>query len=541
MRHLVALLATAALVASAITTILTAPPIAHAWENGLVRTPPMGWNQWNAFGCNVTDALVRATADRLVSAGLREAGYVYVNIDDCWMARSRDAAGNLVPDPVKFPSGMRAVADYVHSKGLKLGIYSSAGTLTCAGFPASLNREQQDANLWASWGVDYLKYDNCNNQGVDAVTRYTRMRDAIIATGRPMVYSITEWGSTVPRVWTWGEPVGNLWRTTGDITDSFSSMLSIYRANVVLSQFAGPGHWNDPDMLEIGNGGMSDIEYRSHFTLWSMMAAPLIIGTDLRTASAATVSILGNRDVVAVDQDTRGVQAREVRSAGGLHVLSRPLASGDFAVALFNENASTATISTNPGEAGLPVSSSYRLVDLWSKTVTTTTGTISASVPAHGTVAFRVTPGTSGGATFVSDMTWQASTNGWGPAERDRSNGEQAGGDGRSLTIAGSTYGKGIGAHAASTIEVNLAGRCSTFTAEVGVDAEVATNGSVTFSVLADGTTLTTTGILRGGQAAQRLSVNITGRQVLRLQVGNGGDNINFDHADWANAQVTCT
>jgi alpha-galactosidase len=539
MRQLRLLLA-GALVAGGLTAI-TAPAPAFAWDNGLARTPPMGWNQWNAFGCNVTDALVRATADKFVSAGLQSAGYTYVNIDDCWMARNRDSAGNLVPDPVKFPNGIRAVADYVHSKGLKLGIYSSAGTATCAGFPASLNREQQDANLWASWGIDYLKYDNCNNQGVDAQTRYQRMHDAIAATGRPMVYSITEWGSSTPKVWTWGAPIGHLWRTTGDINDSFASMLSIYKANVVLSGFAGPGHWNDPDMLEIGNGHMTDTEYRSHFSLWAMMAAPLIIGTDLRNASTATLNILGNRDVIAIDQDTRGVQAREVRSTGGLHVLTRPLSNGDFAVALFNENAATATISTNPSEAGLPPSSSYRLFDLWSKATSTTTGTISASVPAHGTVVFRITPGTSGGSTFVSDMTWQASTNGWGPAERDRSNGEQAAGDGRTLQIGTTTYGKGIGAHATGTVDVNLGGRCSTFTADVGVDAEVGTNGSVTFTVLGDGTTLTTTAVLRGGQAAQRLSVNVTGRQVLRLQVGNGGDNINFDHADWANAQLTCT
>jgi len=230
-----------------------------------------------------------------------------------------------------------------------------------------------------------------------------------------------------------------------------------------------------------------------------------------------------------------------VRSSGGLHVLSRPLSNGDFAVALFNENGTTATITTNPSETGLPASSSYRLVDLWSKAVTTTTGTISASVPAHGTVAFRVTPRTSGGASIVRDMNWPASTNGWGPAERDRSNGEQAAGDGRALQIGTTSYAKGIGAHAASTIDMSLAGRCSTFTADVGVDAEVGTNGSVTFTVLGDGTTLTTTAVLRGGQAAQRLSVNVTGRNVLRLQVGNGGDNINFDHADWANAQVACT
>ncbi|HET9140166.1 NPCBM/NEW2 domain-containing protein [Actinophytocola sp.] len=539
MRQLTLLLA-AVLAAASLPAVTPAP--AQAWENGLARTPPMGWNQWNAFGCNVTDALVRATADRFVSAGLRDAGYTYVNIDDCWMTRNRDSAGNLVPDPVKFPNGIRAVADYVHARGLKLGIYSSAGTQTCAGFPASLNNEQRDANLWASWGVDYLKYDNCNNQGVPAQTRYTRMRDAIIATGRPMVYSITEWGQNQP--WNWAQPVGNLWRTTGDIGDSYNSMLSIYRANVGLAQFAGPGAWNDPDMLEVGNGGMTDTEYRTHFTLWAMMAAPLLIGTDLRTASAATLTILGNRDVIAVDQDTRGAQAREVRSAGGLHVLSRPLAGGDFAVALFNETGSTATISTTPGETGLPNASDYRLFDLWSKAVRTTTGTISASVPAHGTVVYRVTPGAQtgppAGTSFVSDLPWQASTNGWGPAERNRSNGEQGASDGRTLTIAGTTYAKGIGAHAAGTIDVFLGGRCSTFTADVGVDAEAGTNGTVTFSVLGDGVPLTTTGVLRGGQAAQRISVSLTNRTVLRLSVANGGDNINFDHADWANAQVTC-
>src|SRR6266498_1185608 len=206
MRHFT-LLSAVALVAGVVTSA-AAPSPAYAWENGLARTPPMGWNQWNAFGCNVTDALVRATADKFVSAGLQAAGYQYVNIDDCWMTRNRDSAGNLVPDPVKFPSGIRGVADYVHSKGLKLGIYSSAGTATCQGFPASLNHEQQDAALWASWGVDYLKYDNCNNQDVDALTRYKAMRDALANTGRPIVYSICEWGRTgPPKVWEWGADV----------------------------------------------------------------------------------------------------------------------------------------------------------------------------------------------------------------------------------------------------------------------------------------------------------------------------------------------
>ncbi len=532
--------ATLAFVAAALTAV-AGPAPARALENGLARTPPMGWNDWNAFGCNVSDSLVRATADVFVSAGLRDAGYAYVNIDDCWMTRSRDAQGNLVPDPVKFPNGIKAVADYVHSRGLKLGIYESAGTATCAGFAGSLDHEQADARLFASWGVDYLKYDNCNNQGRPAQQRYTSMREALAASGRPMVYSITEWGQNQP--WLWAQPVGNLWRTTGDISDSFSSMLNIYRANVPLAPYAKPGAWNDPDMLEIGNGGMSDTEYRSHFSLWAMMAAPLLIGTDLRNASAATLTILRNRDVIAVDQDALGVQAREVSSASGRHVLSRPLAGGDYAVALFNENSSTTTISTTASAAGLPAASSYALRDLWSGATQTTSSTISASVPAHGTVVFRVTPsGPAGpGTTYLSDMSWQASANGWGPAERDRSNGESAAGDGRTLTIAGTTYAKGIGAHAAGTVDVGLGGRCSTFAADVGVDAEVGSGrGSVTFSVLGDGATLATTPVKTGGQAATSLSVNVSGRATLRLTVGNGGDNIDYDHADWANARVTC-
>jgi alpha-galactosidase len=273
-----------------------------------------------------------------------------------------------------------------------------------------------------------------------------------------------------------------------------------------------------------------------------MMAAPLLIGTDLRGASAATLTILRNRDVIAVDQDALGVQAREVSSVSGGHVLARPLSGGAYAVALFNEAASAQTISTTATAAGLPPASSYALRDLWSGATSSTTGTISASVPAHGTVVYRITPsGTSGGTTYISDMTWQASTNGWGPAERDRSNGEQGAADGQTITIAGATYAKGVGTHAAGTIDVNLGGRCSTFAADVGVDAEVGGGrGTVTFSVLGDGTTLATTPVKTGGQAATSLSVNVSGRNVVRLVVGNGGDTIDFDHADWANARVTC-
>jgi alpha-galactosidase len=381
--------------------LLTAGP-ASALSDGQALTPPMGWNDWNAYGCNVSEALVKQTADKLVSAGLAAAGYQYVNIDDCWLQHSRDAAGNLQPDFTKFPDGIAGTAAYVHSKGLKLGIYEDAGTATCAGFPGSLGHEAQDARLFASWGVDYLKYDNCNNNGsttqAQYIARYSAMRDALAATGRPIVYSLCEWGVNSP--WTWGANVGHLWRTTGDIGASFGSMLSIFRVNVGLAAAAGPGHWNDPDMLEVGNG-MSATEDRTEFSLWSIMAAPLLAGNNLVNASATTLSILGNTRVVAVDQDPLGRQGTMVSSTGGRDVLAKPLSNGDVAVVLFNESASTQTITTTAGAIGKSGAASYTLTDLWTGATSSTTGTISASVPGHGAVMYRVAGGTTGAATVL--------------------------------------------------------------------------------------------------------------------------------------------
>jgi alpha-galactosidase len=374
-----------------------APP-ARALGNGLALTPPMGWNDWNAYGCNTSETLVKQTADKIVASGLAAAGYQYVNIDDCWLQHSRDAAGNLQPDFAKFPDGISGTAAYVHSKGLKLGIYEDAGTATCAGFPGSLGHETQDARSFASWGVDYLKYDNCNNNGstttAQYIARYSAMRDALAATGRPIVYSLCEWGVNAP--WTWGGNVGTLWRTTGDIGPSFSSMLSIFHANVGLASAAGPGGWNDPDMLEVGNG-MSATEDRAEFSLWSEMAAPLLAGDNLVGASATTLSILGNRSVIAVDQDSLGRQGHQVSSSGGLDVLARPLSNNDVAVVLFNENSATATISTTASAIGKSGATSYTLTDLWAGTTTSTSGAISAGVPGHGVVMYRVSGGTTGG------------------------------------------------------------------------------------------------------------------------------------------------
>jgi len=525
---------------------LAAAPPAMALDNGLALTPQMGFNNWNSTHCRAefNEAMVKGIADLFVTKGLKAAGYQYVNLDDCWALPNRDSSGNLVPDPVRFPNGIKAVADYVHGKGLKFGIYSSAGSKTCdvQGFPGGLGHEQQDAKLWASWGVDYLKYDNCNNQGVDAQTRYKAMRDALQATGRPILFSICEWGSTQP--WNWAQPVGNSWRTTGDIGDSWSSMLGIAHANQPLAPYARVGAWNDPDMLEVGNGGMTDTEYRTHFSLWAEMAAPLLIGSDLRSAGQATLDILTNSDVIAVDQDPLGRQGTVVSSSGGKVVMSKPLADGSRAVTLTNENASAATVSTTVQDLGIGGAASYAVKDLWSKAGSSTTGAVSATVPAHGTVMLRITPGSPvpppTGLSRLSDLTWNSAINGWGPVERDRSNGESAAGDGRTLTIRGTQYGKGLGVHAQSDITYYLGGICKNLGVDVGVDDESNGNGSVVFQIYRDTTKVADSGMLTGKDPAKHLSADLTGGTKLRLVVTDGGNGINYDHADWANPKLAC-
>ncbi|GAA4640157.1 NPCBM/NEW2 domain-containing protein [Actinoallomurus vinaceus] len=658
-----ALAALAVSTASAVALTFASAPPAAALENGLARTPQMGFNNWNATHCDAdfNEDMVKNIADLFVSSGLKDAGYQYVNLDDCWAEQNRDANGDYVPNHTRFPHGIKTLADYVHSKGLKFGLYTSAGTLTCAQtMPGSLGHEQQDAKLWASWGVDYLKYDNCNNQGVDAVKRYTAMRDALAATGRPILFSMCEWGENKP--WTWAKDVGNSWRTTGDIFDNYPSMLSIVHQNMPLAPYAGPGHWNDPDMLEVGNGGMTDTEYRSHFSLWSVMAAPLLIGTDLRKASAETMKILTNREVIAVDQDPLGVQGTPISTEGGRNVFVKPLKNGDRAVALFNESDGPQRISTTAKAAGLPAASGYTVRDLWAHTTRETAGTLAATVPAHGTVLLRVAadrkwkkyppavdvgvglpiaypgalpivqPGTpttvtttvtnaggrkahkvrtgltapdgwavraaspastrklgtdqafttswtvtppqdaSGshdltatttykegsttttvqvtamklttppsGTTYLSDLPWVRTTNGWGPVEKDTSNGEAAAGDGHPITINGAVYKKGLGAHALSTIEYYAAKKCTSVASDVGVDDEKSQNGSVTFEIWGDGKKVADSGLLTTADPAAHLTADVTGATMVRLIVTDGGNGNDSDHADWADARITCT
>ena len=359
-------------------------------DNGLARTPPMGWNSWNHFGCDVSEQLIKDEADAIAASGLRDAGYQYVVIDDCWQT-ARDARGMIVADSARFPHGIKALADYVHGKKLKFGIYTDAGTKTCQGRPATLGHEDQDARTYASWGVDYVKEDWCNATGLVAPTQYAKFRDALKRAGRPIVLSICEWGSNQP--WEWAPPIGNLWRTTDDIEDKWPSMLSNLDQNGQHASVARPGAWNDPDMLEVGNGGMTDDEYRAHFSLWAIMAAPLIAGHDVRSMSLATKEILTNREVIAVDQDSLGSQGMLVwESPPELQVWSKPLADGSRAVALLNRSASSAKITASFARLGLHVDSAM-VRDLWAhQDRGTFRRQYEADVPSHAVVMVRVTP-----------------------------------------------------------------------------------------------------------------------------------------------------
>jgi len=372
-------------------------------SQSLASTPPMGWNSWNKFGCNVSEDLIRQIAEVMVASGMKDAGYQYVVIDDCWQLE-RDGNGNIVADPKHFPSGMKALADYVHAKGLKFGLYSDAGTKTCQGRPGSRGYEFQDAQQYAAWGVDYLKYDWCSTSTQDAPSSYEIMRAALDASGRPIVFSICEWGASRP--WLWANGVGNLWRTTGDIQDRWQGkkewkpgdccsygMLDIVDQEVGLESFAGPGHWNDPDMLEVGNGGMTTAECRAHFSLWAILAAPLIAGNDLRDMKPEIREILANKEVIAVDQDPAGSQGRRVRKNGDFEVWSKLMQDGSRAVALLNRGIKDAEISVSWEDLGYPAHLSARVRDLWhAKDLGERKGMFSSTVAPHSVVMVTVKP-----------------------------------------------------------------------------------------------------------------------------------------------------
>ena len=376
--------------------------------DGLALTPPMGWNTWNTFAVDIHESLIRETADAMVANGLRDAGYAYIVIDDAWSLKQRDKEGNLVADPGKFPSGMKALGDYLHARGLKFGIYSCAGTETCGGYPGSWGHEFQDARLFASWGVDYLKYDWCNHGTADARDAYTRMRDALHAAGRPVVFSLCEWGQNKP--WEWAGEVGHLWRTSGDIYSSYDGRkgwesgwkrildqqydMVTSNGSDGIGKYAGPGHWNDPDMLEVGTHGLSYGESRAHFSLWCILAAPLIAGNDVRHMEPAITAMLTDRDVLAVDQDSLGKQGFRALAepAKNIEIWMKELSNGEWAVCALNTSTAPADLLVEWRRLWT-LKGVYSVKNLWTKkSEADTRQPATFRVDSHDVVLLRLTP-----------------------------------------------------------------------------------------------------------------------------------------------------
>jgi alpha-galactosidase len=522
---------------------------------GNAPTPPMGWNSWNEFHGGISETLIDSVADAFVSAGLKDAGYTYVNIDDTWSNKAgRASDGSLQADPTKFPDGISAVADHVHAAGLKLGIYGDRGTATCGGYPGSQGYETQDAGSFASWGVDYLKYDNCNAT-LDVKTQYQAMATALMTTGRPFVFSLCAW-----QFYQWGVTTGNLWRTTGDISDLWSSIYANLMNNRSYAAYAGPNGWNDPDMLEVGvtddlvSYAVNHTEYQSHFSLWAIMAAPLIMGNDPTslTKNPAIQAILTNKEVIALDQDALGLQGTQVWESGdgNLSVWAKPLnAEGTRGVVLLNAGATPADVSfTLPliglAGGGATVRDLVAQMDL---------GTFEDSytvpaIPSHGTATLKVVgtePPRPSGTADLSDLTWTYSANGLGPVEKDMSNGYSAPGDGTTISLMGTTYAKGLGMAAPAAVIYRLNKSCSMFTADVGIDDSTNGQGSVDFQVFADGQNVYDSGTLTGNQGqnpmVKHIALDVTGVRRLKLMVNNAGDGASWDRASWGNPQIVCS
>ncbi len=369
---------------------------------GLAPTPPMGWNTWNTFACDCSDALVRQTADAMVANGMRDAGYVYIVIDDCWAKKERDENGQLVPDPVKFPNGMKALGDYLHSQGFKFGMYGCAGKTTCGGYPGGRGHEFQDARQYASWGVDYFKYDWCDHGTANGPESYRIMSDALHAAGRPIVFSLCEWGQNQP--WLWAEPVGHLWRTTGDIGPVYTGTgknkwehgwKDLLDMQVGLEKYAGPGHWNDPDMLEVGNKGLTLAESRGHFSFWCLLAAPLIAGNDVRHMTPEVRAILTNKDVIAIDQDPAGHEGFRYRVDKDKEIWAKQLANKEWAVCVLNTASTPAQLTLNMHDLSFLTEQYYNVTDVWgAKPAGTALDPHTETVEPHDVMLYRLKPGT---------------------------------------------------------------------------------------------------------------------------------------------------
>jgi alpha-galactosidase len=522
---------------------------------GNAPTPPMGWNSWNEFHGGISEKLIDSVADAFVSAGLKDAGYTYVNIDDTWSNKAgRASDGSLQADPAKFPDGISAVADHIHAAGLKLGIYGDRGTATCGGYPGSQGYETQDAGTFASWGVDYLKYDNCSAT-LDVETQYQTMANALKGTGHPFVFSLCAW-----QFYQWGVTTGNLWRTTGDISDTWSSIYANLMNNRSYAAYAGPNGWNDPDMLEVGvtddlvSYAVNHTEYQSHFSLWAIMAAPLIMGNDPTslTKNPAIQAILTNKEVIALDQDALGLQGTQVWESGdgNLSVWAKPLnAEGTRGVVLLNAGATPADVSFTLPLIGL-AGGSATVRDLVAQM---DLGTFEDSytvpaIPSHGTATLKVVgtePARPSGTANLSDLTWTYSANGLGPVEKDMSNGYSAPDDGTTISLMGTPYAKGLGMAAPAAVIYRLNKSCSMFTADVGIDDSTNGQGTVDFQVWADGQNVYDSGTLTGNQGqnpmVKHIALDVTGVRRLKLMVNNAGDGASWDRASWGNPQIVCS
>ncbi len=379
---------------------------------GLAMTPPMGWNSWNTFATNIDEKLVKETADIMVSSGLTAAGYNYIVLDDGWMTHERDVNGDLVPDPQKFPNGMKALIDYVHSKGLKFGLYNCAGTKTCAGYPGTRGYEYQDARFYAKLGIDFLKYDWCNTEGITAKEAYATMSNALKTAGRPIVFSLCEWGDNQP--WEWGKPIGNLWRISGDIYPCFDcefkhpenwsswGFMKIADMRKDIRKYSGPDHWNDFDMMEVGNE-MNDTEDKTHFAMWCMLSSPLFTGNDYRKMSKETLAILTNKELLAVNQDKLGIQGFKYAILDGVEVWIKPLSDGAWAVSFVNRTESAKKITFDWSKNNFKdadfgyeadfAKTTFKIKDLWkNKEAGNTKKMFSASIASHDVITLKLIP-----------------------------------------------------------------------------------------------------------------------------------------------------
>jgi alpha-galactosidase len=497
----------------------------------------MGWNGYNAFGCSteLTEAKLKDTVQALNASGMQSAGYRFVNLDDCWQL-ARSPEGKRVFDPARLPGGISALSSYLHDRGFSFGLFST--TEDCAGSPGAVGFEAIDAQSYAAWGLDYFKYASCTPAQEDEGTVADSVA-ALRAEGRPITVSLA-----APPFQEWMRDAVQLWRTSGNAAPTWSSIERSIDATIPLAAYARPGAFNDPDMLEIGNGTLTAGEKRVQFSVWSILSAPLLAGNDLTAMTEETRAILTNDRVIALNQDPLGLQGALIRREGSVDVLAKPLAEcGARGVVLWNRGDTSAAVSLTWQELWLD-SATPSVRDLWSDTpVAVDAQSVTVTVASHDAVALRVQgvePPRPRGRVALSDLRWTYATNGFGPVELDRTNGEDKPLDGQPIRLRGAAHEKGLGVHGPSLIRYRLGRACTRFFADIGIDDDQQGQGSVNFEVWADGERLFQSGRLTGTSPTRTLDLDISGRRELRLFVGNGGDSTGLDHAVWAGATLEC-